>query len=282
MGASGGLAIVWDDRAITITNIHASNHFIQAKFHLTWTNVHGHLTNVYFRQWATNKVDTLNTLTLINSERSHPLSIIGGDFNMITRLEEKRGGWTKLDCESTHFKNYIHNNMLIDMEFNNGIYTWNNKHVDAHQIASWLDRFLISDNAIHLGGDLLASILPLSSSDHWPIRLHWQRLGDNVRRPFRFEAFWLNHPDFHNLIIETWRNFTPLEGAKMYKLQCRPFDRAQDFELELPRPCNLPSCGPPQASCLASPAAWPPIFPSAPPQSGSSLLLWPVLWLPPF
>ena len=48
MGASGGLAIVWDDRAITLTNIHASKHFIQAKFHLTGINVHGNLTIVYF------------------------------------------------------------------------------------------------------------------------------------------------------------------------------------------------------------------------------------------
>jgi len=117
---------------------------------------------------------------------------------MITILEEKRGGWIKLDCERTQFKNYIHNNRLIDMEFKNGVYTWNNKCADAHQIASRLDKFLISDNSIHLGKDLLASILPLSSSDHWPIRLHWQRLGDNVRKPFLF----MNHPDFHNLITE--------------------------------------------------------------------------------
>eukprot|EP00253_Pinus_taeda_P004577 PITA_04577 len=132
---------------------------------------------------------------------------------MITRLEEKRGGRVKLDCESTHFKNYIHNNRLIDMEFSNGVYTWNNRRIDAHQIASRLDRFLLSDNAIHLGGDLLASILPLSGSDHW------QRSGDNVRRPFRFEAFWLNHPYFNNLITETWKNFTSPEGTKMYKFQ---------------------------------------------------------------
>jgi len=179
---------------------------------------------------------------------------------MITRLEEKREGQIKLDCESTHFKNYIHNNKLIDMEFNNGMYTWNKKHADAHQIASRLDRFLISNNTIHLGGDLSASILPLSGSDHWPIRLHWQMLGDNVRRPFRFEAFWLNHADFHNLIKETWRNFTPPEGAKMYKLQCQPFDCVRYFELELPRPYNLASHGPLQASLLAAPAAGPPVF----------------------
>ena len=30
--------------------------------------------------------------------RIQPLWIIGGDFYMITRLEEKRGGWVKLDC----------------------------------------------------------------------------------------------------------------------------------------------------------------------------------------
>lgn len=80
---------------------------------------------------------------------------------MITKLEEKSGGRNKLDSESIHLKNFIQNNWLIDMPFNNGIYTWNNKRPGTHQIASRLDRFLLSDKAIHLGGDLLASILPL-------------------------------------------------------------------------------------------------------------------------
>lgn len=71
--ASGGLAIVWDELAITLTNIHASKHFFQATFHITGTNVHHHLTNIYFPQEARNKIDILNTLSLINSERTHPL-----------------------------------------------------------------------------------------------------------------------------------------------------------------------------------------------------------------
>ena len=104
-----------------------SKHFIQATFHIIGTNVHGHLTNVYFPQEAMNKIDILNTLDLINSKRSHPLWIIGGDFNMITKLEEKRGGRTKLDNDRTNLKNFIQNIWLIDMPFNNGIYTWNNK-----------------------------------------------------------------------------------------------------------------------------------------------------------
>jgi len=126
-GASRGLAIVWDERAIMLTNIHASKHFIQATFHITGTNVHGHLTNVYFPQEAMNKIDILNTLALINSERTHPLWIRGGDFNMITKLEEKRVGRAKLDNESIHLKIFIQDNWLIDMPYNNGIYTWDNK-----------------------------------------------------------------------------------------------------------------------------------------------------------
>lgn len=81
---------------------------------------------------------------------------------MITKLEEKRGGRAKLDNESIHFKKFIQDNWLIDMAFNNRIYTWNNKQVGVHQIASRLDHFLLSDNAIHLGQDFSASILPFS------------------------------------------------------------------------------------------------------------------------
>lgn len=47
-GASGGLTIAWNLQAIALTDIHASHHIIQASFHILGTNIHGHLTNVYF------------------------------------------------------------------------------------------------------------------------------------------------------------------------------------------------------------------------------------------
>jgi len=89
---SRGLAIAWHAQVIMLTDIHASHHFIQATYHIIGTNVHGHLTNVYFPQEATNKLEILNTLTFLNSTKIHPLWIIGGDFNMITKLEEISGG----------------------------------------------------------------------------------------------------------------------------------------------------------------------------------------------
>eukprot|EP00253_Pinus_taeda_P028403 PITA_28403 len=191
-GASGGLAILWDNRTIQLNNVHANKNFIQAKFHILGTNLHGLLTNVYFTQEVVYKEEILNSLSAINSDRRHPLWISGDDFNMIIRLEEKRGGKNRGSQEGTPLKEFIQNNWLIDMPFN---------------------------NAIHIEGDFAASILPYSGSDHWPISLQWTSPGNKAQRPFRFEAFWLSHPDFNNLIHLEWNNFSPPNGSKMFQFQ---------------------------------------------------------------
>ena len=149
---------------------------------------------------------------MLNLNRLHPLWIAGGDFNMITKLEENQGGRVRLDQENNHYKDFIQNNLLINLQFCNGMHTWCNHRAGRQQIASKLDRFLISDNAVHLGGDITASILPYAGLDHWSISLQWQRPGDSTRRPFRCEAFWLTHPAFNDLIRSTWTSFPKPEG----------------------------------------------------------------------
>ena len=72
-GASGGLAIAWDAKVLSLSDFHASHHFIQANFHLLGTNMHGLLSNVYFPQDARKKVELLCTIETLNSHRKHPL-----------------------------------------------------------------------------------------------------------------------------------------------------------------------------------------------------------------
>lgn len=103
-GASGGLAIAWNMQHISLTYFHASHHLIQATSHIIGTNIHGHLTNVYFPQDSMPKNVLLKLLETLNSTRTHPLWITGGDFNMITRLEGKKGGRRKMDSERSGFK----------------------------------------------------------------------------------------------------------------------------------------------------------------------------------
>eukprot|EP00253_Pinus_taeda_P029932 PITA_29932 len=126
------------------------------------TNIHGHITNVYFPQESQQKAEILERISHLNSDRPYPLWVAGGDFNMIASLEEKQGG-----------------------------------------------------------GEFLAHIIPFSGSDHWPIALHWNRRGTNVKRPFRFEAFWLSHPEFNEFIQTTWQQCNPTAPTKMARFQMK-------------------------------------------------------------
>eukprot|EP00253_Pinus_taeda_P033704 PITA_33704 len=178
-GASGGLAILWDAGKIQLNNTHANKNFIQADFHIMGTNIHGHITNVYFPQEGPQKAAILENISQLKSGRQYPLWILGV----------------------------------------NGLFTWTNKRVAPLQIASRLDRFLLSDNAVHIGGEFTAHIIPFSGSDHWPIELHWNRPGNSIKRPFRFEAFWFSHPEFKDFIQKAWQNSNPIEPTKMARFQ---------------------------------------------------------------
>ena len=69
---------------------------------------------------------------------------MGGDFNMIKSILEKKGGTKTLSKEFTKFQTFIDNMRLFDTNMSNGLFTWNNKRGGEVQVASKLDRFIIS------------------------------------------------------------------------------------------------------------------------------------------
>jgi len=69
------------------------------------------------------------------------------------------------------------------------------------------------------GGGLLASVLPSVGSDHWPISLQWDWSSEALRKPFRFEQFWLEHKDFKDLVGQWWKEASIPEGTNMFCLQ---------------------------------------------------------------
>jgi hypothetical protein len=134
---------------------------------------------------------------------------------------KKKEELERLDQESSDFNSLIDNINLIDLETPNGIYTWTNRRTGTHQIACRLDRFLISDSLMLEGTTLEASILDFHGLDHWPIQLWLEVPATPGRKPFRFEQFWLSHPDFHKNIHEWWREAEVPHGSKMYRFQQR-------------------------------------------------------------
>lgn len=69
VGASSGLAIAWNPQILTLQDFHATHCFIQASFHLIGIDLHGLLTNTYFPQDLHHKLEVLDALTALNSNR---------------------------------------------------------------------------------------------------------------------------------------------------------------------------------------------------------------------
>ena len=53
--------------------------------------------------------------------------ILGGDFNLVKNIDEKKGGIWKLNPISEYFNEFIANLELVDVRTTNGTFTWNNK-----------------------------------------------------------------------------------------------------------------------------------------------------------
>lgn len=124
------------------------------------------ITNVYRPHQLGEKLKFLQQLQFI-AELTHPhLWIRGGDYNLITSLEEKKWDLRRLDQEHSTFKEFIQDQQLIDFETYNGIYTSNNCCGGSQQVACKRDRFLISKSLMILGMHMEATILPTTGLDH--------------------------------------------------------------------------------------------------------------------
>jgi len=129
--------------------------------------------------------------------------IMRGDFNMIKSLSEKKGGTRTLNKDSSAFQIFTDNMKLVDMETNNRCFTCNNKRGGESQVASKLDRFIISEDLMLIDKEITARVLPFGGSYHWPVQMEIQGIGTPQNRPFRFENIWLSHPEFMSN-IEKW------------------------------------------------------------------------------
>ena len=144
---------------------------------------------------------------------------MGGDFNIIRSLEEKKGRIRNLSGINKAFNLIIEELHLVDIQTPNGFYTWQNKRSGQRHIASRLDRFLVSESIMNREGDIGAFIMPGAGSDHWPISLEWSWPGEFIKRPFRFEKLWTMHPNFKRLITDWWKGMEDTGGSRMFNLQ---------------------------------------------------------------
>ena len=164
---------------------------ISATYQIIGSNKTRYITNVYGPTTPRDKNAFIRNLEGLATLTSGSKWILGGDFNLICNLDEKRGGTRRIMVESGKFQGVIDNLGLIDMKTPNGLFTCMKWRLGAHQVAFRLDHFLIFDSHLMEGTTLEAHILDAHGSAHWPIQM-WLNIPTSPGcKPFRFERFWL-------------------------------------------------------------------------------------------
>ncbi|KAK8557261.1 hypothetical protein V6N13_013536 [Hibiscus sabdariffa] len=112
--------------------------------------------------------------------------IMGGDFNIVCKTEERVGVSTKRG-EMREFSDFIDALNLIDPPLSGGAFTWSN--FRERPAFSRLDRFLLSPTMLIDWSDMVQSLLPKNILDHNPIAISLVSLNWGPKS-FRWFDFW--------------------------------------------------------------------------------------------
>ena len=164
------------------------------------------LITVYGSAYEEGKQEFINELHEILSEWDGP-TLVGGDFNLIRTISDKNNGninfhWT------VAFNKWINHWGLIEFKNPTRAYTWTNN--QEHPTMAVLDRILAStdfENQYPIANVRSASRL---GSDHVPLIMDFGLHQTKKDHLFRFEKWWLEHEDFYDIVVDTWRKHCPL------------------------------------------------------------------------
>ena len=146
---------------------------------------------------------------------------MAGDFNVVTSLEEKRGGLAKLNPSSNLLRDMISSLFLIDVKPNNGVFTWNNRRCGGEAFSERLDRFLVSFYWMDKRWSTSSEILDWTGSDHWLVKLVITPYRVTKNPSFKFHLMWLRDLSLPDLLVDWWYEGMPDHGTAMYTFSKR-------------------------------------------------------------
>ena len=114
-GAGGGLALLWNLNLVCLHSLCATHFSISGRFQILGTKIKGVVTNVYGPFQAYKKPTFLASLRDLKEWVAEEPWIIGGDFNMIRSLEEKKGGVRTISAATNLFNDFIEESNLVDI-----------------------------------------------------------------------------------------------------------------------------------------------------------------------
>ena len=203
-GTSGSILIMWDVRRVKVINSLLGEFsafiLVDSEGSSSWwfTGVYGP-SKVCFRDrfW-----DELAGLSVVCGDKW----CIGGDFNVVRRLQEKFNSF-RVITSMKMFDELVGEINLIDPPLCNGQFMWSNFRETL--VCCCLDRFLVSVPWADAFPYFRQEMEVRAVSDHCPVIL------DSTPplcgpTPFRFENMWLHHKSFFSDLAKWWKGIASI------------------------------------------------------------------------
>lgn len=152
--------------------------------------------------------------------------IVGGDFNEITSVHEKKGGAVRNHRQMGLFQDALNICKLMDAGFVGDKFTWKRGNNRKNQVKERLDRFCINHEMNILAPVIQIRHLGFVGSDHRALIAEWKD-GTTLsnlqwgRSNQRFEEGWIKFKEAKKIVAESWvgscRNGTQSFNAKILR-----------------------------------------------------------------
>lgn len=129
-----------------------------------------------------------------------------GDFNETILPSDQRGGVYN-HSRAALFSNFMSNSNLLDLTTTGGRFTWHRNHNGLRILSKKLDRAVANMNWRLSFPKAFVEVLCRLHSDHNPLLLRFGGLPlARGPRPFRFEAAWIDHEEYADLVNRSWES----------------------------------------------------------------------------
>ncbi|XP_061353223.1 uncharacterized protein LOC133297998 [Gastrolobium bilobum] len=210
VGFSGGIWILWNRRKVDVVLLAQAFPFIHCK--VSFPNVHSFIfTAIYANPLQSTHELLWNDLKSISESISDPW-ILGGDFNEIAFIHEKKGGVAPDPNKCAKFASILNDCQVADLGCDGSFYTWQGpKWGSMGRIFKRLDRVVANMSWRTKFDEARVVSLPRLLSDHNPLLIKlFMEVNDKGKRPFRFFAAWQEHHNFSDFLKSKWeQDFDP-------------------------------------------------------------------------
>ncbi|XP_043717737.1 uncharacterized protein LOC122665652 [Telopea speciosissima] len=176
---------------------------VEITIKVDWGQINPLLTFVHAKCLRVLRRDLWTELGTVAPLDSCPWLVVR-DFNATLALTEKKGPGSFSQGSIAEFGAMVDACSLMAIPSQERKFTWTNNRKVGH-VAAVLDRSFCNEAWLSVLGDSSQIVLTSTISDHPPILVVAEAIKRPANAPFRFQRFWLDHPNFPSVVEDSWK-----------------------------------------------------------------------------